>query len=801
MLRHDRLVKILDFGLAKLAVSQTSFVNTEAATRALVNTEAGMVMGTASYMSPEQARGLPVDERTDIWSLGAVMYEMVAKCAPFQGATPSDVLVAVLEKEPPPLRVAEERPSELEWIIKKALCKEREERYQTIKELLGDLRRLKQRCEFEAELERAGTPDAGQKATTGRGEDVVAQPRTIAPRTNQVERVRSTTLGFFADRLKRNQKSLWLALAVLLILGVGLFLRFGWSRGDVTDPQTKAANVPAIIRKAQITSWSGLDIYPAISPDGNSLAYSSDRSGAFEIYIRQLTPGGSELQITSDGGQNFQPAWSPDGKVLAYHSKNRGGIWVMPAFGGASRQLTEFGSYPSWSPDGSVIAFQSLGTGDDMAAIGSGALSPSTIWTVPSQGGTPQQLTPAGNPPGGHGAPNWSPDGKRIVFGGVGQTGETRIWSITVRGDQLKEIFGKFTSYDPIYSPDGEAIYFAGIERGVSFGLWRIQVSPSSGDPVGNPVQILDTGPSRIKCLALSADGKKIAYTAFNTNSNLWSVPITPVDNEASGPSVALTNDTGYRNTYPDISPDGRRIAYTAIRVGANSDVWLMNADGTNLTQLTTDPAGDSKPLWLPGGDRIVFESYRGERHALWITTPSGGVEKKFLDIEQDWSNIRVSPDRKQIIFHSRQSGQINVWVVALAGGTPKQLTFDQEGMGFPSWSPDGRFIAMQMRRGDDTHLAIMPAGGGAPVQLTSERGQSWIGGFSPDGDKIVFAGFRNGNWNVWWFSRSTRVQKQVTSNTKLSSFMRYPVWSPLGNQIIYEYAENKGNIWMIELK
>jgi Tol biopolymer transport system component len=658
---------------------------------------------------------------------------------------------------------------------------------------------LKGRREFEAELERTGTPDEGQKTATRRETGSAAQPRTVAARTASVEKGQTTIEGYFANGIRRRRKSLWLALAIILVLSAGLFLRFVWQRGGAADVPSNVADAPLVIRSAQVTSWSGLDIFPAISPDGNSLAYSSDRGGSFEIYVKQLTPGGREIQITSDGGQNLEPAWSPDGKVIAYYSRNRGGIFVIPAFGGVSRRLTEFGSYPSWSQDGSLIAFQSHAIGGDVTSIGSGAILSSTIWTVPSAGGTPQQLTQVGSPPGGHGSPSWSPDGKRIAFGAVGQSGETNIWSISTRGDQLKQISSKLTGFDPAYSPDGEAIYFAVIEREFNFGLWRIRVSPESGEPIGEPVEILDTGAARIKHLSLSADGKKIAYTALNINSNLWSIPISPAG-EAIGPPIALTNDRNHRNTYLDISPDGKSIAYTALRIGANSDIWLMDADGKNLTQLTTDPSVDNKPMWLPGGEKIAFESWRGERHALWVTTVSGSVEKKLLDIEQDWNNLRISPDGKQAAFHSRKSGTMNIWTVPLDGGTPRQLTFDKEGMGFPFWTPDGKYITMQIRRGDDTHLAIMPAGGGEVVQLTSDPGQSWNGGISPDGDKMLFAGFRNGVWNVWWFSRSTKVQKQVTGNTKLNSFLRYPLWSA-GGQIVYEYAEATGNIWTVELR
>src|SRR6476620_6719283 len=161
MIRRNGYVKVLDFGLAKLTetLSDRSPSDCEASTRVLVQTDAGVVMGTSHYMSPEQARGKLVDARADIWSLGVVIYEMVAGRTPFEGETSTDVIVAITQKEPLPLiRFAPDVPAELDWIVTKALRKDRDERYQTIKELLTDLRRLKQRLEFESELERSAAP-------------------------------------------------------------------------------------------------------------------------------------------------------------------------------------------------------------------------------------------------------------------------------------------------------------------------------------------------------------------------------------------------------------------------------------------------------------------------------------------------------------------------------------------------------------------------------------------------------------------------------------------------------------------
>src|SRR5688500_2789472 len=182
MVRRNGYVKVLDFGLAKLTEDATDRTPSdgEASTRVLVQTDAGVVMGTSHYMSPEQARGKPVDVRSDIWSLGVVIYEMVAGRTPFSGETSTDVIVAITQKEPPPLaRFASNVPAELEWIVNKTLRKDRDERYQTIKELLTDLRRVKQRLEFETELERSSSPELITKSTVSTVAAPTMQDRAV----------------------------------------------------------------------------------------------------------------------------------------------------------------------------------------------------------------------------------------------------------------------------------------------------------------------------------------------------------------------------------------------------------------------------------------------------------------------------------------------------------------------------------------------------------------------------------------------------------------------------------------------
>ncbi len=751
MLRRDGLVKVLDFGLAKL--TQLNEIGSEDATQAFVKTSIGIVMGTTAYMSPEQTRGLHVDARTDIWSFGVVLYEMVTGKTPFTGPTAGDLIAQILEREPPEISIyTNNTPSQLQNLLQKALKKPREERYQTISETLGDLR--------------------GLKVLVDLGEYSRPQP------------------PHWVDSFTRNKKRVALGALALLLMVTAIFGVYKLFHLNRRLRASQQAPLPVVLTTTQITNGSGLDGFPSLAPDGNTVAFSSGRSGKFEIYVRQLTPGSREVQITSDGGQNLTPAWSPDGKLIAYCSSDRGGIWLVPALGGVAKQLTQYGSHPSWSPDGESIAFESGAIPNIEPNLH--AMPPSVLWLVPSQGGVPRPLTKVGNPPGGHGAPAWSPDGKRIAFAaGDFNSANVTIWSMSLDGSDLKRLVTG--AFDPLYSPDGKRIYFA-----KDYGLWSIPISPDSGEPTGEPVQLIPaTGHGRIRFLTVSADGKKLAFSPISSESNIWSLPLLSKSDQARGQPVPLTENTNFRTNVPMFSPDGRKLAYQSWPTGA-SNIWLMDADGKNPVQLTTSDGGI--PSWLDQ-HHVAFLLRREQHTKLWSVPINGGSEKPLFDFNDKVDYARVSPDGRTVAFNSTKSGITNIWTIPVAGGGAKQITFDNEAMNFPCWSPDGKLLAFGVKRGDDSNVAIVPSDGGTPTQLTFDHGLSYAYSWSPDGDKIAFAGFRDGFWNIWWVSRSTKQTKQLTNYARLNSFVRYPAWSPLGTQIVFEFAEASGNIWLMELK
>lgn len=618
-------------------------------------------------------------------------------------------------------------------------------------------------------------------------EPVSARAGTNGSETNLAPADIAVEPGVADDRPSGQSVSWGRGLVVAgLVLMLAIALLIAWK--IYRSPRSNVAGLPVAIR--QITSWPGLDCNPAFSPNGESIAYSSDHTGSFEIFVKSIAPGGREIQLTNDGQQNFDPAWSPDGKYIAYYSMKRHGIFVMPSLGGVPKQLTEFGSHPVWSPDGQWLAFQSVSAPD----LGATPVGSANIWIVSSHGGSAKQVTQNGSPFGSQFAPSWSPDGKRIAFLNF-DTITSEVWSIAVDGTQIKAITDRKSGDKswPIYAPDGKSIYY---NRGEA--LWRTPVSSETGAAVGEPIKVADLGSTVIRNASISPAGTRIAYSAGSADDNLVTVPISPVTREANGPVSFLTNETGTRHLAPAFSPDGGKIAFAAQRRGGPPNIWLMDTDGTNLTQLTVN--GGRFPNWYPDGKQIAFLSARQGHRRIWSMASAGGNEKPLFELD-DIENPRLSPDGQQIAFNFTQGGVVNSATVAVTGGEPKQLTFDKELAGWASWSPDGRFLALEIKRGDDTHIAIVPSKGGEPIQLTFAPGQSWPNGWSPDGDKIVFAAARDGIWNLWWVSRSDKRTKQLTQNTKLNVYFRYPVWSPSGNRIVSEYSENKGNIYVMEIR
>jgi Tol biopolymer transport system component len=666
MLRHDGIVKVLDFGLAKLT-DRTSpeAVEKEALTRANIKTEPGVVMGTVIYMSPEQARGLPVDARTDIFSLGVVIYEMLAGRNPFQGATPSDVIAAILKTEPPLLsHCLPDVPRELEHLVGKALRKDREARYQGIKDLLIDLKDLKQDMEMEARLEQRAYPLGALSGAT-------------ASRSGQVNVMQSGTAhqawwsGWSAKAA--------LALGGIVVLTAAWFLLSRFRGG--------AGETPATLRSAafaQLTDQAGQELFPSLSPDGKSFVYVRDG----DIYFQRVG-GKNLLNLTKDSpAADTQPAFSPDGEHIAFRSeRDGGGIFVIGATGESVKRLTDFGYNPVWSPDGQEILCATLGI---VQPAGRSAIF-SQLWSVNVATGERRLVTK-----GDAVQPNWSPNGSRIAYWGLHQGGWRDIWTIPARGGEPVAVTNDAAvDWNPVWSPDGKHLYLAS-DRGGSMNFWRVPIEEASGKVLGPPEPVT-TPSSYSEHLSFSRDGRRMAYVQTISSANLQQVGFDPARETLVGGPVPITQGSR-QATAPNLSPDGEWLTF-GFQGEKQEDLYVIRRGGTGLRQLTDDIYKDRTPRWSPDGKRIAFYSDRSGRYEIWLISPDGSrLEQLTYTSGQSPIYPVWSPDGTRLAYSIEGSG---AFILEIGKPWKEQSPQALPPMSDPpgrftawSWSPDGQRLA-----------------------------------------------------------------------------------------------------------
>jgi Tol biopolymer transport system component/DNA-binding winged helix-turn-helix (wHTH) protein len=563
-------------------------------------------------------------------------------------------------------------------------------------------------------------------------------------------------------------------------------LAAGWWLGRNGETPPPAAARP--VRRALVTSTGGFNGFPSISPDGASMAFVSDRTGRLEIYVKPLAPGGQEVAVTSDGQINVQPAWSPNGRFLAYHSMSRGGVWLIPALGGAARRLTEFGSGPAWSPDGKEIAFQSL-TLADLPSINQ---APTTLWVVSVDGGAPRALTRRGQPSGGHGPVHWSPDGRRLVFA------SDRVWTIAADGSDLRPVAGTSNVVAVVYGPEGRSLFWAGVVEKES-RIFRTRLN-ASGDADGAPEELTSGGADVLRHLAISRDGRRVAFARSDIWSGIETLALPAGGKAPASPSTLPEHGKG-RKFSPVFSRDGRRLAYMAFRPGAGAELWVRDMDAGADRQVLFD-AGRGVPVapdWFPDGERL-FLTVQDGASSRFLSVSLAGETRPLVTIPRTAERTRLGADGRAAVFQSFVDGVLNVWRVDLQSGEQRQLTSDKEGVGWPVPSPDGRWLGVELFRGaDSTLVSVMPADGGSLRPIVATPGQNWVHSWSADSRHLAFAARRQGVWNVYAVSLEGE-ERQLTHYTDVNSYVRYPAWSPRGDRIAYERTTSHSDVWVMDL-
>ncbi len=585
-------------------------------------------------------------------------------------------------------------------------------------------------------------------------------------------------------RRRPSRASAFVLVAMILLAVLVVALR---SRDDAVAPATTSTD-PGRVTARQLTSSAAFEFGPSFSPDGASLAYTSNQSGATSIWIRSLAPGGRDRQLTETAGARIA-AWSPDGRFIAYDTYQ--GIWVVPPTGGSPRQIVERGGAPKWSPDAGTIVFQTSIVGVD---TNSWAAQPdSTIWTSGLDGAPPRQLTRQDEPPGGHGHPAFSPDGRRVVFvtSTFGRAGE--LWTVSAEGGGLRRLLTGCQCRDPIFSANGESVYYNDYVDS-QYGLWRI---PASGE--GPPRRVYE---APLRFLSLARDGRKLAVSRHQLESDLWSMAVDPRTTESAGAPAPFLSEDVDRNKFPACSPDGQRIAFIVTRAGNRTELWMASTDGGAAEQLAAGGL-DGWPAWSDDS-RQVFYVDADRLQRLDIATRR--VET-VLRTDLEWQTPAVAPGGRGVAFALADSnGVSNIWALDVAGSA-RQITRETADATYPTWSPDGRWLAVELDRPRRTPFGYVSAEGGKVVELAGGAEECYTGGWSPDGDKIVFPcrpvveGPKE-HWNLWWVSRSTGERRQLTERPLHvgREFVRYPTWSASGDRVFFELAQSKADLWLLEL-
>ena len=773
MVRRDSIVKLLDFGLAKpnedIILSGNSSSN---------RTVPGTVMGSARYMSPEQARGQELDGRTDIWSLGVVLFEMLTGRVPFNGETTADTLAAVIYKEPEPISLLlPNAPAELQRILRKALQKDREERYQSVKDLALDVKDLL----HELEHSNSGSRSAHVISSPGFTENPTIIHHTISG-SHPTDRTAAVT-SYNQPPATRRRRNRWLMLAAPL-LAIVLLTLGGFALYNMGGEEPLAAE--AFIRP-QISriSTDGKVVLPAISPDGKYVAYVNGEVGNQSLVVRQIS-NDSIITVVPATNLNFSAVtFSPKGDWI-YYCQTRSDfsvntLYQVPTLGGQPKKLIEdVDSVVTFSPDGKRFAFvrhTTTGSEDIIFTVDAATLEMEEVIRSKQTGFDFFTAKPA-----------WSPDGKRILIG-AGKREGGFVSSMTVGEiDIERKAFnaldtGKFfTVGNFAWFADGSGFMCAGRETQTGpVQVWRSSYPNIDFHQVTNDFN--DYGE-----VGLSADGKTIVTIKGETNSSLWryspaSKKAAQITHEgrtvyglaglaqASNGTVFFTSKEGkeYRlwrtdqdgkstgellkepgsAVVPAVSPDAKYVIFVRQRE-KTSRIWRMNADGTGPVQMTEENSAyfDFNPQVSPDGKLVVFQrQVPGEDRSILMKMPIEGGAAEVLYNSQGWSVFtpRISPDGRHLAFgtYDLNTFEKRLRVASLAdykfGSVEKDMEYNL--ISHFAWTPDGKDLTVLTTRDGTPNIYRQPLDGSSPIALTNYKsGRIFNFAWSADGKDLLLA-------------------------------------------------------------
>ena len=749
----DDRVKILDFGLAKL-LQPADLPQAFGESTRLAETTPGMVLGTIGYMSPEQVRGGAIDQRSDLFSFGTILHEMMSGHRPFAGDSAADVMSAILHAEPPKLSaLTDGRVSPpLERIIDRCLAKEPARRFQSARDLAFALEAV------------AG--DSGPAVAVG-----------------AVPRARRRAGAVVATGL--------------LILAAGTLAWLGLRPRD-----ERPVFVQHVVR---LTHDPGLSEWPTWAPDGRMFAFASNRGGNFDIYLAGIGSGQEAVNVTRHPSENVQPAFSPDGASIAFVSTRSsrrqltrigtfsglgfrsygGDIWMIPALGGQARRLAPDGNYPAWSPDGRRIAYVS---GDESQRM---------ILTVPVEGGSPRPLLSSEVSKWEIVRIAYAPGGRWITF----ETGDAAVFVMPAEGGTPTQLL---RGIGHTWAASAQRLYYLQVGSGAS----RIEAADirESGDrlTVSN-VRVIGTNTRPLHNLAMAPDGERLLVSDVEESLTLTRVPLAADGATLAGPEEPLSSGQ-VRDRYPAVSPDGRRILFGSNRFGLQ-ELWTMEVESGHRQRVEL-PRGSNEGVtgcWLRDGRHVVVGTVAGNTNAFWRVALDGSAMEQIVvpgaagqAVTAGSFACAASPDGRTLLYQRQVAEFTQLMLLDLASGREQQLTRSPSQKYDAIWSPDGRWVAFATKSGGGINIWRISAAGGTEERLTDGVDRIRHSFYSPDSRWLYV---QPNHRNIYRMPADGGPRQPVTRFPETSSlFIEEPTITPDGRHLVYARDRGGSSLWMFTL-
>jgi serine/threonine protein kinase len=769
MVLPDGHVKVLDFGVAKLLNEQGGILPTsQDSTISQIATHPGLMVGTINYMSPEQLRGKPVDERTDIWSLGVVFYEMVTHRHPFAGESTSDVIAGVIGRQLPPMSELEpEVPAPLYQIIARGLQKERTERFASAREFVEELNEALLQLTSGGVAKWSSTnPEQSSPENGGGPTNPTPSGSAISP-TPDPSPIAGPRFGY---------AKIFGAAAVLLLLLGGLAIYWIRTRSP------RRINGPAIVKPL---GASNNLLNATISPDGVYYVYSQSERGMQSLSIGQINGSGETKLILPDSVSYAGLTYTPDGQriyFITFDQKTNttsGKLFSIGLTPGLPQPILEnVDSAVTFAPDGRRLAFiRSLPeTKTDQLIVAKSDGSDVQILAQSDSGNFYSATSRE--------APSWSPDGANIVCpaGFHEVTGEfMTLVSINVETGRETRVTSRQWSRigRTWWTPDGSAILFSAKELGSDrFEIFRLSYP---GDELTKVTHDLVDYSN----FSVNRDASLMLAVAAIENCSVYVTP-----DRTTERATALTKGKYDGLAGFDWMPDGG-IVYSS-RANANTDLWIKRPEETGPPRpLTSDPAADEYPSVSPDGETIVYASTRENISHLWRINPNTGGPTQLTNGSGE-RFPHITADGKFVIYAAGKDKFRVIWKIPLEGGAPIQLT--KQLSNWPAVSPDGKWIAFLTKEdstAEPVRLGIVSIDGGEMgLSFPTAEGAAGSPGFepaltwSPDSQGVMYVATKEGVSNIWEQRLDGRPRKQWTD---FASELIYCFgWSKDGKRLAY---------------